>query len=72
MKFQTWRGQFVSATSADPVRSAQLWNLEHETRVGRKRGVFKRLVSGYFQKLVRASVPPRSRLSIEGKTSVDH
>jgi len=58
MTYSNWRQQFTPTVGGWPDLQAQLWNLEHEKRIGRPRGAFKRRIGQLYKQHQAAGMAP--------------
>ncbi len=64
MRYAEWRHAFTGAAGGDAKRAAQLWNLEHERRISKARGQFKRAVAREHDKGLGAGLSPENSAAI--------
>lgn len=59
MAYAQWEQDYLAAAGPEQREKARVWNLEHETRVTKQRGSFKRLLGKQHAKNRSAGQPPK-------------
>lgn len=71
MTYMDWKHDFEPVAQGDPERYAQLWNLEHETRISKEVGLFKRRIGHLHQHRQHASASPQQNAVVAFDEAID-
>ena len=71
MTYMDWKHNFEPVAQGNPERYAQLWNLEHETRISKELGLFKRRIGHLHQHRQHASASAQQTAVVAFDEAID-